>query len=169
MEEVNRIIRVDHAGEFGAISIYSAQLIVSRILYKDIVPKLTEMLSHEKEHFSTFEMWLKNNNVRHCYALWFWSFGGFILGILTSLLGRKAIWVCTNAVETTVLHHLKWQLAYLKEHNETAYEAVLSIKTDEEEHQKYGEQYGSNNIIYLPIKWVVNYSTKFAIWLSTKL
>ena len=169
MKEVERIIRVDHAGEFGAISIYSAQRAVARFLYKDIVEKLDEMLKHEKQHFNTFDEWLKNNNVRHCYAIWFWSIGGYILGFVTALLGRKAIWVCTNAVETTVLHHLDWQLAYLKVHESSAYQAVLSIKNDEEEHQKFGAINGSNAPIYLPIKWVVKYSTKFAIWLSTKL
>ncbi len=169
MKEVERIIRVDHAGEFGAISIYNAQRTVARFLYKDIVDKLDEMLEHEKTHFSTFDDWLKKNKIRHCYALWFWSFGGYILGFITALLGRKAIWVCTNAVETTVLHHLDWQLSYLKVHETTAYQAVLSIKNDEEEHQKFGAINGSSSKIYLPIKWVVKYATKFAIWLSTKL
>tara|TARA_R110000751_G_scaffold306297_1_gene424359 strand:+ start:2120 stop:2629 length:510 start_codon:yes stop_codon:yes gene_type:complete len=169
MKEVERIIRVDHAGEFGAINIYKAQRIIASILYKDIVVKLDEMLMHEKEHFKIFDCWLKNNNIRHCYALWFWSVGGFILGLVTALLGRKSIWVCTNAVETTVLHHLNWQLSFLKVHDHSAYQAVLSIKNDEEEHQKYGVLNGSNSLIYLPIKWVVNYSTSFAIWLSTKL
>ncbi|MBQ4810324.1 demethoxyubiquinone hydroxylase family protein [Pseudoalteromonas luteoviolacea] len=49
------------------------------------------------------------HHVRHCYALWFWSLGGSLLGIITGLL----IWVCTQAVESTVLHHLDWQLRYL--------------------------------------------------------
>jgi len=169
MKEVERIIRVDHAGELGAISIYSAQRTVAKFLYKDIVDKLDEMLGHEKDHFKTFDNWLKKNKVRHCYALAFWSLGGYILGFITALLGRKAIWVCTNAVETTVLHHLDLQLSYLKMYETTAYEAVLSIKNDEEEHQKFGSLHGSNAKVYLPIKWVVKYSTKFAIWLSTKL
>jgi len=169
MKEVERIIRVDHAGEFGAISIYRAQRTIASFFYKDIVDKLDEMLAHEKEHFNTFNDWLKKNKVRHCYAIWFWSFGGYILGFITAILGRKAIWVCTNAVETTVLHHLDWQLAYLKEHEVNAYQAVLSIKKDEEEHQEFGSLNGSDSKRYLPIKWVVKYSTKFAIWLSTKL
>ena len=169
MKEVERIIRVDHAGEFGAISIYTAQRTIASFIYKDIVVKLDEMLEHEEEHFNTFKDWLKKHNVRHCYALWFWSFGGYVLGFITALLGRKAIWVCTSAIETTVLHHLDWQLSYLKEHDLDAYQAVLSIKNDEEEHQEFGALHGSDSKIYLPIKWVVKYSTKLAIWLSTKL
>lgn len=167
--EVERIIRVDHAGECGAISIYKSQRFVANLLYKDIVAQLDEMLVHEKEHFDTFNSWLKSNNVRHCYALWLWSLGGYVLGFFTALLGRKAIWVCTDAVESTVLHHLDWQLNYLEQHDQSAYTAVLSIKADEEQHQNLGLLNGSNSIIYFPIKFVVKYSTKFAIWLSTKL
>ena len=169
MKEVERILRVDHAGEYGAINIYKAQLLFARIFYKDIVPKLEEMMSHEKQHFQTFDNILKKRAIRHCYALKFWALGGFLLGSLTGLFGRNAIWVCTNSIETTVLHHLDWQLNYLKEYDSEAYEAVLSIKSDEEEHQEYGNQHGQISFIYKPIFWVVRQSTNSAIWLSTKL
>ncbi|MBQ4880644.1 demethoxyubiquinone hydroxylase family protein [Pseudoalteromonas luteoviolacea] len=168
-KEVQRIIRVDHAGEFGAINIYRAQRTVAKLLYKDIVEQLDDMLHHEKEHFDTFNSWLEQNSVRHCYALWFWAIGGYFLGLVTALLGRKSIWVCTHAVESTVLHHLDWQLSYLSKHDPSAYEAVLSIKQEEEAHQSLGLLNGSNSLVYSPIRLVVKYSTKFEIWLSTKL
>ncbi|KZN62829.1 hypothetical protein N473_18110 [Pseudoalteromonas luteoviolacea CPMOR-1] len=168
-KEVKRIIRVDHAGERGAISIYKSQRFIARFFYKDIVAQLDEMLAHEKKHFDTFNSWLVSNQVRHCYALWLWSLGGYVLGFITALLGRKAIWVCTEAVETTVLHHLDWQLDFLEQHDLSAHEAVVSIKADEEQHQNLGFLNGSNGMRYLPIQLVVKYSTRFAIWLSTKL
>ncbi|AWB65380.1 demethoxyubiquinone hydroxylase family protein [Saccharobesus litoralis] len=168
-KEVARIIRVDHAGEYGAISIYSAQLFIAKFFYRDIVNQLQEMLQHEKQHFSTFDDWLKCNNTRPCYALWLWPLGGYILGLVTGLLGRKSIWVCTGAVESTVLHHLDGQLNYLSRHSKSAYQTVLSIKKDEEEHLNLGLQKGSDSIVYLPIQIIVKYSTKFAIWLSMKL
>jgi ubiquinone biosynthesis monooxygenase Coq7 len=114
MKEVDRIIRVDHAGELGAIQIYNAQILVSRVLQRDIVPRLEDMLRHEREHFERFDQLLKKRNIRHCYALAIWATGGFILGALTGLLGRNAIWVCTNSIETMVLHHLEWQWHSLK-------------------------------------------------------
>jgi len=169
MREVERILRVDHAGEAGAIKIYSAQLMVSKLLYKDITGQLVEMLSHEKEHFITFDRLLVSRGVRSCHALWLWSLGGTILGLFTALLGRRAIWVCTNAIESTVLHHLEWQLGYLKSVDSEAYHAVLSIKDDEEQHQSIGHKLGSESVIYKPIYWLVGFSTKVAIWLSTKL
>lgn len=169
MQEVERIIRVDHAGELGAINIYRAQLFVARLIYKDIVQVLEKMLSHEMAHFNTFNDLLNKRNIRHCYALKLWAFGGAALGFITALCGRSAIWVCTNSIETTVLHHLEWQLDYLAEHDSEAHTAVLSIKADEEEHQELGQNNGINSPIYKPIFYIVRKSTELAIWLSTKL
>ncbi len=169
MKEVERIIRVDHAGELGAISICRAQRMVARVFYKDIVSDLDDILVDEQQHFLLFDAWLKRNNVRPCYALWAWSSGGFVLGLITAVLGRKAIWVCTHAVETVVLHHLEQQLLYLKERDQSAYHAVLSIKNDEEQHQQTGFLKGSSDGLYSPIRYVVGNATKFAIWLSSKL
>ncbi len=139
------------------------------MLYRDIVSELEEMLSHEREHFETFNSLLKKRSIRSCYALWFWAFSGFLLGILTALLGRNAIWICTNAVETTVLHHLEWQLDFLNELDSEVHDAVFGIKADEEAHQILGANRGINTPIYKPISWVVKGSTRSAIWLSTKL
>lgn len=169
MKEVEKIIRVNHAGELGAIYIYKAQRIIASVFYKDIVDKLDKMLKNEEAHFKTFSQWLTLNNVRNCYALWFWALGGFILGFITAILGRKPIWVCTNTVEAMVVHHLEWQLSYLKTHDRTAYLAVLNIKSDQEVHQKIGLLNGSNSSVYLPIKWLAKYATKFSLWLSKKL
>lgn len=127
------------------------------------------MLEHEKAHFATFQNWLTVNSTRPCNALGLWSLGGFILGLLTALLGRKSIWVCTRSVESTVLHHLNYQLDYLESQCRSAYEAVLGIKNDEEAHHELGKEYGSDSILYSPIVLVVTYATRFAIWLSTKL
>ncbi len=71
MKEIERIIRVDHAGEFGAINIYRAQLFIAKLFYKDIVEQLEDMLGHEKEHFKTFDDLLRSRGIRHCYALHF--------------------------------------------------------------------------------------------------
>jgi ubiquinone biosynthesis monooxygenase Coq7 len=167
--EVERILRVDHAGEFGAINIYRAQLALARWFYKDIAPKLAEMLAHEREHFRRFDTILKARRIRSCYALYIWAAGGAIVGFLTGLLGRNAIWVCTDSIESTVLHHLEWQLAFLEVHDAEVHDAVLSIKGDEEAHREFGQTNGVRSPIYAPVFWVVRRSTEIAIWLSTKL
>ncbi|WP_440905667.1 demethoxyubiquinone hydroxylase family protein [Catenovulum sp. SX2] len=166
---VQRILRVDHAGELGAINIYTAQLFLAKYFYHDIVAELQDMLLHEKQHFNTFDSLLKSRGLRSCYALRLWAIGGFLLGLFTALLGRNAIWICTNAVETTVLHHLESQLDLLKFIDKEAYAAVLSIKTDEENHQSTAVNNASNSCFAWPINILVGNTTKFAIWLSTKL
>ena len=169
MKEVERILRVNHAGEYGAINIYKAQLFVARLSYKEIVPQLEEMLSHEKVHFSTFNKILVARSIRRCYAIHFWAFGGFSLGLFTALIGRNAIWVCTNSIESTVLHHLEWQLEFLSKNDSEVHQAVLSIKADEEAHQEFGQTNGKNSLVYKPIFYIVRSATEFAIWLSAKL
>ena len=86
MKEIERILRLDHAGEYGAINIYSAQLLIARLFYKDIVSKLEEMLSHEKEHFNTFNNLLVARSIRPFYAIKFWAVGGFALGLSTAII-----------------------------------------------------------------------------------
>lgn len=169
MKEVERILRVDHAGEYGAINIYKAQLLIARLFYKDIVPKLEEMLSHEKVHFNTFNNLLISRSIRRCYAIHFWAFGGFSLGVVAAIMGRNAIWVCTNSIETTVLHHLDDQLDFLSKNDIEVHAAVLSIKADEEAHQEFGQTNGVNSLLYKPIFYLVSRATEFAIWLSSKL
>jgi ubiquinone biosynthesis monooxygenase Coq7 len=166
-KEIARIIRTDHAGELGAINIYRAQILVAKLFYKDIIPGLIEMQNHEKEHFATFNNLLKKRTIRSCYALWVLAIGGFLLGLLTALLGRNAIWVTINAIETTVLHQLDWQLDYLKQHDQEAYAAVLSIKADKEAHRDLSQNNGVRRKIYSPIFWLVSGSAQSAIWLST--
>ena len=169
VQEIERILRVDHAGEYGAINIYTAQLIIARILYKDIVPTLEEMIIYERRHFETFNNLLISRSIRHCYALRLWAFGGFSLGLITALIGRNAIWICTDSVETTVLDHLDGQLEFLHKHDSVAYEAALSIKADEESHQDFGHSHSTESLIYKPLFFTVQKSTELAIWLSTKL
>lgn len=169
MNRVEKILRVNHAGECGAINVYKFQLFVAKCLYKDIVPILQEMLSHEKEHYQIFDNALKERNLRHCYAIKLWSVGGALLGLLTALAGRKAIWTCTDSIETTVLLHLEEQLSCLREVDIDAFEIVRSIQQDEEEHRAIGRKNGSVKLVYRPIYWCVKHSVEFAIYLSVRL
>lgn len=169
MKEIERILRLDQAGEYGAIHIYSAQLLIARLFYKNIVANLEEMISHEKEHYQIFNKLLRDRGMRPFHSIRFWAIGGFAMGLITAILGRKAIWICTDAVETTVLHHLEWQLEFLSQHDPEAHAAVLSIVADEESHQQFGQNNGRNSFLYKPIFFIVKRSTEFAIWVSAKL
>lgn len=169
MKEIQRILRLDQAGEYGAIRIYSAQLFIARLFYQEIVTQLEEMILHEKEHYRIFTSLLNSRSMRPFSTLPLWAVGGFLLGFFTAISGRNAIWICTDAVESTVLHHLEWQLAFLEQHDPEAHTAVLSIVADEEEHQQFGHNHSSNRLIHRPIFFIVQRSTEFAIWVSAKL
>lgn len=167
---VNQILRVNHAGERGAICIYSAQIFVSRLLYPECVAPLSEMLGHEKRHHATFESLLHARSTRPCYALPLWSLGGLLPGALTALAGQKAIWVCTAAIERTVNEHLDQQVEFLASRDPEALAAVQSIRRDEEAHEEHAVHYGGESSgIYAALRWVIRGATSIAIWLSTKL
>jgi len=169
-QEVERILRVDHAGERGAISIYTMQIAVSKYLWPNCVPALEEMLSHEKAHYLIFEAALKKRNARTCYALPFWNFGGAVLGLITALFGPAAIWSCTAAVESTVYKHIQEQIIFLKKHDEDALLAVQAIEADEKSHLEYALNNGGKPARINKIIWaVVSSSTSVAIWLSRRL
>jgi len=167
---VDQILRVDHAGERGAICIYQSQLLVARLLHPQCVPALVEMLGHERRHFQTFDRMLRARRIRHCHALALWAFGGAVLGFATALLGVRAIWVCTAAIENTVNEHLLHQVDYLSETDAEALAAVQSIRRDEQAHEEHALDHGgASHGIYIPLHWLVRNTTAFAIWLSTKL
>ena len=170
VQTVDQILRVDHAGECGAIRIYRSQIAIARLFHPSCVPSLERMLEHELTHFKTFDGLLKARKVRPCYALPFWMVGGWMLGTLTALFGERAIWVCTAAIENTVNEHLEHQVAVLKQNDPEALAAVESIRRDEKEHEEHAVAHGGESKgLYLGLRWIVKGSTSFAIWLSTKL
>ena len=170
IQTVEQILRVDHAGECGAIRIYRSQIAVARHLHPGCVAALVNMLEHEQRHFRTFDSLLKARKVRPCYALPLWMIGGWLLGTLTSLLGERAIWVCTAAIESTVNRHLDHQTSVLATHDPEALAAVESIRRDEEQHEEHAVKNGGQRRgLYLVLRWLVKGATSLAIWLSTKL
>ncbi|MBM7323911.1 demethoxyubiquinone hydroxylase family protein, partial [Agrobacterium sp. S2] len=91
---VRRILKVNHAGEFGAIRIYGAQIWMARRLFPDIVPALQEMREDEIDHCRLFREAMPSRDARPCRVMAFWSLGGLLLGFLTALGGRNMVWIC---------------------------------------------------------------------------
>jgi ubiquinone biosynthesis monooxygenase Coq7 len=164
------VLRVDHAGERGAIGIYRGQILVSSLLHRGCVPALTQMLAHERVHFATFDRLLAARGLRHCHVLPLWGVGGWALGVLTALCGERAIWVCTAAVESTVNAHLEHQVEFLREVDAEALAAVESIRKDEQAHEAHASGLAGPPRGLHALLWrVVAGSTALAIWLSTRL
>ncbi|TIS54912.1 MAG: demethoxyubiquinone hydroxylase family protein [Mesorhizobium sp.] len=137
---VARIVRVNHAGEFGAIRIYSAQIFVAERLWPKCVPSLSEMLGHERNHCTAFRAAMPSRNSRPCRVMQFWSWGGWLLGFLTALLGPQGIWACTAAVEAAVHRHLDDQLFFLTSRDRELHDIILSIREEELAHLHHAEQ-----------------------------
>jgi ubiquinone biosynthesis monooxygenase Coq7 len=137
---VRRILRVNHAGEQGAISIYGAQIALAKARYPDLLPWLEETLAHEKRHRGIFLNLMPARATTPCPVAVIWSVGGAILGLVTALLGRHGVIVCTAAVERTVHKHLVEQIAYLSGRDEELAEGVRKVQVEENEHLAFAEE-----------------------------
>lgn len=165
---IRRILKVNHAGEFGAIRIYGAQIAVARRLFPDIVPLLKDMRDDEIDHCRLFRDAMPPRCARPCRVMSLWSLGGYVLGFLTALCGRNMIWICTEAVESTVHRHLEDQLIFLTSRDPDLHALIASIQEQELAHLREAERnqkrQGLSHAMLLP---VIGGLTDLMIWLST--
>lgn len=167
---IRRILKVNHAGEHGAIQIYSAQLALARRFYPDIVDKLAEMREHEVVHRARFRHAMPSHAARPCRVMSLWSVGGWVLGFSTALLGRTAIWICTAAVEAAVHRHLDDQLEFLAGRDHDLHALISSIRVDEAAHLQYAEDRigsASRGPLTFVLISAITAITDMLIWLST--
>jgi 3-demethoxyubiquinol 3-hydroxylase len=159
---------VNHAGEYGAIRIYRAQIWVAKRLYPDIAPFLAETLSHENNHCAIFRAAMPQRDARPCRIMALWGNGGLVLGLLTALLGRQGIWICTAAVEAAVHRHLQDQLLFVRDRDPELHGLILAIQKEELMHLHYAEERLPEGKVLSPILGaLISGATDFAIWLST--
>ena len=165
---IARIVRVNHAGEFGAIRIYSAQILVARRFWPGCVPSLSEMLGHERTHCAAFRAAMPARQSRPCRVMQFWSWGGWLLGFVTALLGPQGIWVCTAAVEAAVHRHLDDQLFFLANRDRDLHGIILAIREEELAHLHHAEeQLKSPGPALNFLRSLISIATEVLIWLST--
>ena len=127
---LEEIIRVDHAGERGAIKIYEGQLLALKTIKQDETLKniIEEMKDHEKEHLEFFEKEIQKRNMKPTYFLPLWDLMGISLGFGTALLGKKAAMLCTASVEEVIEKHYENQLSKIGEDEKNLKETKLIIK-----------------------------------------
>ena len=165
---IARILKVNHAGEHGAIRIYRAQIWVARRLYPDVVAFLEETLAHEVRHCAMFREAMPARGARPCRVMSLWGNGGFVLGLLTALMGRQGIWICTAAVESAVHRHLEDQLKFLTDRDPELHALVLAIQDEELSHLHHAEErIATAGLWRRALGGFVSWSTDVAIWLST--
>jgi ubiquinone biosynthesis monooxygenase Coq7 len=165
---IARILKVNHAGEYGAIRIYRSQIFIARRRYPDVVPFLQSTLDHEIKHCELFRRAMPERHARPCRIMALWGNGGFVLGLLTALIGRQGIWICTAAVEAAVHRHLEDQLLFLQHRDPDLHALIKSIQSEELLHLTHAEERivtkGSGSWL---LSVFISKSTDLAIWLST--
>ncbi|MBI1359782.1 MAG: demethoxyubiquinone hydroxylase family protein [Alphaproteobacteria bacterium] len=130
----DEMLRVDHAGEYGAVAIYRGQLAVfeRRAGHERITGQLQEMAGQEQAHLDAFDTLLAAGHVRPTAMSPIWNVAGFALGVGTALLGEKAAHACTEAVESVIEEHYGDQVAELEESGDETLAAQLAKFRDEE-------------------------------------
>lgn len=168
-DEIKRMIRVNQAGEFGAVCIYKGQLAV--LGKSDVAPELQYMLDQEQVHLEKFSTMLAGRRVRPTALSPVWSALGYALGAGTALMGIKAAMACTVAIEEVIDEHYSRQQAKLGGGQDPELETLITKCREEElEHKEKGLALGAEEAIAYPVLTsVIKAGSKFAIWLSTRV
>ncbi|MEG0975116.1 MAG: demethoxyubiquinone hydroxylase family protein [Comamonas sp.] len=165
-----RILKVNHAGENGAVHIYSGQIAMARWRAPHRIQELQLFQQHELQHRAIFAAELQRRGARRCYSYGLCGVGGYVLGCITGLLGANAIAATTEAVEHVVLQHLHHQIAELQYNDTAAAQAVERIMQDEQHHHDSAAAHATGSgfwrAVLIPI---VAASTQTVIWLGMHL
>ena len=170
--KIEEFIRVDHAGERGAVKIYEGQLLALNTLVKDEDLKKTieEMKVHEKEHCEFFENEIKKRNIRPTKLLPLWDLLGVGLGFGSTLLGKKAAMLCTASVEEVIDKHYLNQLNQLEADEKELKEKIKKFREDEIHHKNIAYEKGATKKgIYFLLDRAIKTGSKIAISISEKI
>lgn len=168
-EFCGRIMKVNHAGEHGAISIYTGQIFMARLTGKSLVPELRAFRADEEKHRAIFYTELQRLGLQRCKSYWLCAAGGYALGLATGLLGAPAISLTTVAVERTVLRHLRRQTVLLA-HDAEAVAAIAGILDEEQRHHDQAAGHGTTTGIWgRMLGAAVSGMTESVIWLGMRL
>lgn len=164
LDTPKKILKVNHAGEFGAINIYRAQQAVCRWFNPKLLPMLAEFERDETKHLNLFWDEIQRRDGVKCKSYGLCGLGGYAIGFISALLGAKGIMACTWAVESVVVAHLNHQLEYLAHKNDAAAsQAIQAILDDEVNHRDVGLQQGGANIFYTPLRFLISTFTEGVI------
>ncbi|SDD81195.1 demethoxyubiquinone hydroxylase family protein [Kordiimonas lacus] len=168
-EETERMIRVDHAGEYGAVRIYAGQ----RAVMGDSHPKaglLKHMHEQEEVHLDRFNKMITERGVRPTLMTPFWHVAGFALGATTALMGEKAAMACTQAVEEVIDDHYQHQRDRLEGKDPELEEVIEKFQAEEVEHKKIAEEHGAEEAVGYPVlSAAIKAGCKAAIWISKRV
>jgi len=170
--KVEEFIRVDHAGERGAIKIYEGQLLALSTIKQDKNLKkiIEEMKEHEKEHLEYFEKEIQKRKMKPTYLLPLWDLMGVSLGFGSALLGKKATLLCTASVEEVIEDHYENQLGKIGEDEKDLKTKIEKFKGDEVNHKNTAYESGASRTgIYSIMDKIIRTGSKIAITISEKI
>ena len=169
---VEEFIRVDHAGERGAVKIYEGQLLALNTLIKDENLKKTieEMKVHEKEHCEFFENEIKKRDIKPTKFLPLWDLLGVGLGFGSTILGKKAAMLCTASVEEVIDEHYLNQIKQLDNSESKLKKKIIKFREDELNHKDIAYEKGATKKgPYSILDKIIKTGSKIAINISEKI
>ncbi len=169
--KVEEFIRVDHAGERGAIKIYEGQLLALNTIIKNDELKKTikNMKEHEKVHCNYFENEIKKRNIKPTKFLPLWDLLGVGLGFGSTILGKKAAMLCTASVEEVIDEHYTSQINQLESDENKLKEKIIKFREDELHHKNIAYDEGATKKgIYSILDKIIKTGSKIAISISEK-
>ena len=169
---VEEFIRVDHAGERGAVKIYEGQLLALNTIYKndELKETILEMREHEREHCDFFENEIAKRKIKPTKFLPLWDLLGVGLGFGTTLLGKKAAMLCTASVEEVIDKHYQDQINQLGEDEKELRDKIIKFREDELHHKDIAYEEGASKAgIYSILDKIIKTGSKIAINISEKI
>tara|TARA_Y100000588_G_C13925451_1_gene783365 strand:+ start:127 stop:660 length:534 start_codon:yes stop_codon:yes gene_type:complete len=171
-KKVEEFIRVDHAGERGAIKIYEGQLLALSTIVKndELKKKIKEMQIHEREHADYFEKEIKKRNIKPTKFLPLWDLLGIGLGFGSTLIGKKAAMLCTASVEEVIDEHYQNQINQLKNDEKKLKSKIIKFRNDELHHKDIAYKEGATKEgFYSIMDKIIKTGSKIAINISEKI
>ena len=171
-KRVEEFIRVDHAGERGAVKIYEGQLLALNTFVKDENLKKTieEMKVHEKEHCEFFENEIKKRNIQPTKFLPLWDLLGVGLGFGSTLLGKKATMLCTASVEEVIDEHYQNQIEQINDDEKGLKNKIVKFRDDELHHKDIAYEEGATKDgLYSVMDKIIKTGSRIAIRISEKI
>ena len=170
--KIEEFIRVDHAGERGAIKIYEGQLLALNTFVKDdkLKKMIEEMKNHEKKHLDFFNKEIKKRNIKPTKLLPLWDLLGVGLGFGSAIMGKKATMLCTASIEEVIDGHYQNQLDQLNSDEKILKEKIKKFRDDEIHHKNIAYDNGaSKEGLYSILDKIIKTGSKVAITISEKI
>ena len=171
-KKLEEFIRVDHAGERGAIKIYEGQLLALNTIVndEDLKKTINEMKKHEEEHCDFFENEINKRNINPTKFLPLWDLLGLGLGFGSTILGKKAAMLCTASVEEVIDEHYKNQINQLENDEKKLKQIITKFRSDELHHKDIAyEQGATKKGPYLLLDKIIKTGSRIAINISEKI